>query len=47
MHSPKPYFTDLKKVKAILLGVDPSNNSDKGQAVQLEYVFGINGKDMR
>ena len=47
MQPPKPYFTDLKKVKAILLGADPSNKSDKGNAVQLEYVFGINGKDKR
>ena len=47
MQSPKPFFTDLKKVKAILLGADPSNNSDKGKTVQLEYVFGINGKDKR
>jgi hypothetical protein len=47
MHSPKPYFTNLKKVKAILLGADPSNNSDKGKAVQLEYVFGIGEKDKR
>jgi hypothetical protein len=34
-------------VKAILLGADPSNNSNKGKAVQLEHVFGINGKDKR
>jgi hypothetical protein len=47
MHSPKPYFHDLKKVKAILLGADPSNNSNKGKAVQLEHVFGIDGKDKR
>lgn len=47
MLPPKPFFTDLTKVKAILLGADPSNKSDKGKAVQLEYVFGINGKDKR
>ncbi|HPI86329.1 MAG TPA: hypothetical protein PLR01_08140 [Bacteroidales bacterium] len=47
MNSPKPFFTDLKNVKAILLGADPSNNSNKGRAVQLQHVFGINGKDKR
>ena len=47
MNLPNPYFTDIKKVKAILLGADPSNKSDKGKEVQLEYVFGINGKDKR
>ena len=47
MNPPKPYYHDLKKVKAILLGADPSNNSDNGLAVQLEYVFSINGKDKR
>jgi hypothetical protein len=47
MQPPKPFCHDLKKVKAILLGTDPSNKSDKGKAVQLEYVFGINGKDKR
>jgi len=47
MHIPKPFFHDLKKVKAILLGADPSNKSDNGKTVQLEYVFGIGGKDQR
>jgi hypothetical protein len=47
MQPPKPYFHDLNKVKAILLGADPSNETDKGKAVQLEYVFGIGGKDKR
>lgn len=47
MNPPKPFFSDIKKVKAILLGVDPSNNANKGSAVQLEYVFGIEGKDKR
>lgn len=47
MHSPKPFFHNLKQVKAILLGADPSNNSNKGSAVQLQHVFGINGKDKR
>jgi hypothetical protein len=47
MQPPKPFFHDIKKVKAILLGADPSNNSNNGSAVQLEHVFGINGKDKR
>lgn len=47
MKTPLPFFTDLSKVKAILLGADPSNYSYKGKAVDLEYVFGINGKDKR
>ena len=47
MQPPKPFFYNIKKVKAILLGADPSNNSNKGQTVQLQYVFGINGKDKR
>jgi hypothetical protein len=47
MQPPKPFFSNIKKVKAILLGADPSNNSNKGNAVQLEYVFGIDGKDKR
>ncbi|MBP7678804.1 MAG: hypothetical protein KA096_00100 [Bacteroidales bacterium] len=47
MNTPKPFFTDFKKVKAILLGADPSNKSAGGKTVQLEYVFGIGDKDQR
>jgi hypothetical protein len=47
MHPPKPFFHHIKQVKAILLGADPSNNSNKGKIVQLEYVFGIGEKDKR
>jgi len=47
MNTPQPFFSDLSKIKAILLGAEPSNNSSKGKTVYLEYVFGINGKDKR
>lgn len=41
--NPKPYYQDLRKVKAIILGADPST----GGKIQFEYVFGIDSKDNR
>ena len=44
---PKPYpekIEDPSKIKAIVLGCDPSNFSDNGKTRALEYVFGIVGK---
>jgi len=35
-----------KKVKAFVLGCDPTNFSDNGRPVELDYVFGI-GQDHR
>ena len=35
---PKPYYVNLDKVKAIVLGADPSTKGN----VQFRYVFGIN-----
>jgi hypothetical protein len=43
---PKPYpaiVEDPAKIKAIILGCDPSNFSDNGKTRELEYVFGIAG----
>jgi hypothetical protein len=37
---PKPYI-GKEKIKAILLGSDPSNKSDDGKTRELEYVFGL------
>lgn len=45
---PKPYpaiVEDPAKVKAIVLGCDPSNFSDNGKTRELEYVFGIEGRN--
>jgi hypothetical protein len=47
MPYPKPYPATIenpKKIKAIVLGCDPSNFSDKGKTKELETVFGIIGK---
>lgn len=42
------YFCKNKsKVKAFVLGADPSNFSDKGNTVLLKTVFGIGGGDKR
>lgn len=40
---PKEFCTDLQKIKAIVLGADPST---KGK-IQFEYVFSINSNDKR
>jgi len=39
METPRPFFYDIKKVKAILLGADPSNNSNTGKTVQFQIEF--------
>lgn len=38
---PKPFCFNPKQVKAFVLGCDPTNFSDKGSTVILDYVFGI------
>ena len=43
---PKHFCSSPDKFKAFVLGCDPSNNSDNGKRVDLEYVFGI-GQDVR
>jgi len=40
---PKPYCLNLNRVKAFVLGADPTNPSGK----KFEYVFGINSGDRR
>lgn len=42
-HLPKPYYSEIKNVKAIVLGADPSNP----QGDIFEYVFGIKSRDRR
>ncbi len=38
---PRPFYQNIKDVKAILLGVDPSNPSNK----TFEYVFGLEQRE--
>ena len=42
----KPFCFNLSQVKAFVLGCDPTNFSDNGSTVVLDYVFGI-GQDNR
>ncbi len=44
--APQPFCFDPTKIKAFVLGCDPTNFSNNGQSVQLKYVFGI-GQDHR
>lgn len=44
--SPNSFCFNRSKVKAIVLGCDPTNFSDKGKPIRLNYVFGI-GEDNR
>lgn len=46
MNKPKPFCFNRSKIKAIVLGCDPTNKTNKGERVPLEFVFGI-GKDAR
>jgi hypothetical protein len=41
MKLPHPYCFDPAKIKAFVLGCDPTNFSDNGNPVELTYVFGI------
>jgi len=45
--APTPFCYNLKQVKAIVLGADPSNFSDKGNRKILTKVFGIGDSDAR
>jgi hypothetical protein len=45
--APTPFCYNPKKVKAIVLGADPSNFSDKGNRKILTKVFGIGDSDAR
>ncbi len=45
-NSPKPFCFNRSKVKAFVLGCDPTNESNKGKRVEIEFSFGI-GKDAR
>lgn len=46
MYSPKPFCFNPRKIKAFVLGCDPTNFSDNGKPAQLDFVFGIT-KDHR
>lgn len=39
--NPKPFCFNKSKVKAFVLGADPTNFSDQGNRVELTYAFGI------
>lgn len=41
MKPPKPFCFYPKKIKAFVLGCDPTNFSDNGKPAQLDFVFGI------
>jgi hypothetical protein len=45
--SPSPYCSNPQKVKAIVLGADPSNFSDNGERKILTKAFGIGDGDKR
>lgn len=44
---PSPFCINNKKVKAIILGCDPSNRSDNGETKKFYTVFGIGTGDHR
>jgi len=44
--TPQPFCFNKSRVRAIVLGADPTNYSDGGNQVQLQYAFGI-GLDPR
>ncbi|MFW5773560.1 MAG: hypothetical protein ACOCWD_02660, partial [Tangfeifania sp.] len=46
MNQPQPFCFNPNKIKAFVLGCDPTNFSDNGKPVELNYVFGI-GQDQR
>ena len=46
MNQPKPFCFNRSKVKAFILGCDPTNESNRGKRVDLEFAFGV-GKDAR
>lgn len=46
MKQPQPFCFNPAKIKAFVLGCDPTNFSDNGKPVELTYVFGI-GQDHR
>ncbi|WP_346856867.1 hypothetical protein [uncultured Draconibacterium sp.] len=41
MTPPKPFCFNPKKIKAFVLGCDPTNFSDNGKPAQLDFAFGI------
>lgn len=41
MTQPKPFCFNPKKIKAFVLGCDPTNFSDNGKPAELDFVFGI------
>jgi hypothetical protein len=43
---PIPFYFSKSRIKAIVLGADPTNQSDHGTMVELHYAFGI-GQDPR
>lgn len=45
--SPAPFYINQQRVKAIVLGTDPSNASNNGQRKILTKVFGIGDSDPR
>ena len=47
MNIPAPFCYNFKKIKAIVLGADPSNFSDKGKTKNLTKAFGIGDGDAR
>ena len=47
MKNPKPFCYNKSKIKAFVLGADPTNYSDHGKPVQIDTVFGIGSGDHR
>ena len=45
--APSPFCSNPLKIRAIVLGADPSNFSNKGERKILTHVFGIGGSDKR
>jgi hypothetical protein len=43
----KPFCYNKSKIKAFVLGADPTNKSDHGNPVQIDTVFGIGSGDQR
>lgn len=47
MNNPLPFVYDISHIKAIVLGADPSNFSERGKTKKLTHVFGIGSGDPR
>ena len=47
MKTPKAFCINPKKVKVIVLGADPTNETDNGHLKELDYAFGILSDETR